>query len=215
MAVERYPESTISKRLNIRKYAWLISFVGLLLVFGVIIFFYFSRYKHVSEGKFVGPGKCGECHKKQYESWKKTKMANSFKVLQAGQKSKEKELAGLDPERDYTRDVTCIPCHTTGYGLVGGFVSIEKTPEMAGVTCEACHGHGGTFIGTVMDLKNPTFKTSDARKAGLVYPPTENVCRMCHNSHSPFVGMDYKFDFKERVQLGTHEHFRLKYEHGK
>ena len=48
-----------------------------------------------------------------------------------------------------------------------------------------------------------------------VYPPTEEVCRECHNAHSPFVGMDYKFDFDERVKRGTHEHFKLKYEHGK
>ena len=108
----------------------------------------------------------------------------------------------------------CLPCHTTGYGLVGSFVSIEQTRKMAGVTCEACHGHGGTYIKTFMDPKNPNFKTTDARKAGLVYPPTKNVCRIWHNSHRPFVGMDYKFDFNERVKLATHKHYRLKYEHG-
>jgi hypothetical protein len=66
-----------------------------------------------------------------------------------------------------------------------------------------------------MALDKPEFKTAEARKSGLVYPPTEDVCRVCHNSKSPFVGADYKFDFVERVKLGTHEHFKLKYEHGK
>lgn len=187
---------------------------AVLLVIGVIVFFYFYRYQHVSTGRFVGPNKCKECHQAQYDSWKKSRMANSFEVLRPGQKAQEKRMAELDPDKDYTHDATCLPCHTTGYGLIGGFVSIEQTPEMAGVTCEACHGHGGTYVKTFMDPKNPNFKTTDARKAGLVYPPTENVCRMCHNSHSPFVGMDYKFDYKERVKLGTHEHYRLKYEHG-
>ena len=187
---------------------------AVLLVIGVIVFFYFYQYKHVSTGQFVGPNKCKECHQAQYDSWKKSRMASSFEVLRPGQKVQEKLMAELDPDKDYTRDATCLPCHTTGYGLVGGFVSIEKTPEMAGVTCEACHGHGGTYVKTFMDPKNPAFKTAEARKAGLIYPPTENVCRMCHNAHSPFVGMEYKFEFDERVKLGTHEHYRLKYEHG-
>src|SRR3990172_2510646 len=214
MTVERYPESTIRKHLKVRKYAWPICIVGLLLVFGVIIFFYFSKYQHVSTGQFVGPNKCKECHQAQYESWKKTRMANSFDVLRPGQKVQEKRMAGLDPDKDYTHDETCLPCHTTGYGLVGGFVSIEKTPEMAGVSCEACHGHGGAYVNSVMSPKDPAFQTSAARTAGLVYPPTENVCRVCHNARSPYVGMDYKFYYDERVKLGTHEHYHLKYEHG-
>jgi len=201
--------------LRIPNYAWPITGVVVILVMGAIVYFSMGRYEHVSHSQFVGPGKCRECHKAQYESWKKTRMANSFNVLRPGEKSQEKKMAGLDPDKDYTHDETCLPCHTTGYGLVGGFVSIEMTPEMAGVSCEACHGHGGSYVGTVMGPKNPTFQTSAARKEGLVYPPTENVCRECHNAHSPFVGMDYKFYFNERVRLGTHEHYHLKYEHGK
>jgi hypothetical protein len=84
---------------------------------------------------------------------------------------------------------------------------------MVGVSCEACHGHGGTYANSVMDPEDPAFQTSEARDAGLVYPPTETVCLACHNSSSPFVGMEYQFDFDERVSRGTHEHFRLKYEH--
>ncbi|OHE17047.1 MAG: hypothetical protein A2X96_08975 [Syntrophobacterales bacterium GWC2_56_13] len=205
---------TVKAYLQVPKHALSITAAAVLVVICVIIYFHFYRYGHPSRGQFVGPNVCKRCHEKQYASWKKTRMANSFDVLRPGEKAQEKRIAELDPDKDYTHDEICLRCHTTGYGLVGGFVSIEQTPEMAGVTCEACHGHGGTFVGTVMDLKNPTFTTSDARKAGLVYPPTENVCRMCHNSHSPFVGMNYKFNYKERVKLGTHEHYRLKYEHG-
>lgn len=200
-------------RMKIPRYAWPITGVVVILVIGAIIYFFMGRYEHISQGRFVGPGKCKECHKEQYASWKKTRMANSFDALRPGVNAREKRMAGLDPEKDYTHDETCLPCHTTGYGLVGGFISIEKTPEMAGVSCEACHGHGGSYVNTVMDPKNPTFKTSAAREAGLVYPPTENVCRECHNERSPFVGKGYKFHFDERVKLGTHEHYHLKYEH--
>jgi hypothetical protein len=197
-------------------YGWLVVGSILLILGGLAI--YLRReipHEHASVEKFVGPGQCKQCHPKQYESWKQTRMANSFNVLRPGEKAQEKRMVGLDPAVDYTHDSLCLPCHTTGYGLVGGFVSIEKTPEMAGVTCEACHGNGGSYARSVMDPKNPSFTTVSARKAGLVYPPTENVCRECHNAHSPFVGMDYKFVFDERVKLGTHEHFLLAYEHGK
>ncbi len=200
--------------LQIPKYAWSIMVVVTLTIIGGVIYNSFGRYDHVSKGQFVGPGTCKKCHEEQYASWQKTRMANSFEVLRPGAKAREKQMAGLDPEADYTEDINCLPCHTTGYGLVGGFVSFQKTPEMAGVSCEACHGDGGAYSTQVMREKEAAFQTAEARKAGLVYPPKENVCRECHNAKSPFVGMDYKFYYDERVKLGTHEHYHLKYEHG-
>ncbi|OHE16458.1 MAG: hypothetical protein A2X96_05015 [Syntrophobacterales bacterium GWC2_56_13] len=201
--------------LHIPENTWPVIVILVMLALGALIYYSFGKHEHVSQGQFVGPGKCKTCHEKQYASWKKTRMANSFNMLRPGVKGQEKQMVGLNPDKDYTQDETCLPCHTTGYGLVGGFVSIEKTPDMAGVSCEACHGHGGTYVSSVMSLNEPKFQTSDARKAGLVYPPTENVCRVCHNARSPYVGMDYKFYYDERVKLGTHEHYHLKYEHGR
>jgi len=98
---------------------------------------------------------------------------------------------------------------------VGGFVSFEKTPEMAGVTCEACHGAGGAYAGTAMNPKTPNFTTQEVREKGLVYPPTARVCAKCHNEDSPFIGKDYKFAYDERVKLGTHRHFPLEHDHGR
>jgi len=137
----------------------------------------------------------------------------TFEVLRPGEKVKEKEMAGLDPDYDYTSDEECLPCHTTGYGLEGGFVSFEKTPNMAGVTCEACHGPGGSYVERLMGTRDHNFTTKEARDADMIYPPTAWVCLRCHNEDSPFVGMDYKFDFSERVEQGTHAHFQLKYDH--
>ena len=142
-------------------------------------------------------------------------MARSFEVLRPGVAPEAKRIAKLDPDADYTHDPICLACHTTGYGLVGGFSSIEKTPHMAGVTCEACHGPGGGYVDTVMSRSKPEFLTQDAVQRGLKYPPTEETCRVCHNENSPFVGMDYVFDFKERVSRGTHRHYRLQYKHSK
>ncbi len=212
------PYSPGQGRLLIHKYYWPLTGVLIVAVVGIIAYLSMSTHDHISGGRFVGfvgPGKCKQCHRKQYDSWQKTRMANSFDVLKPGVKAEEKRMAGLDPVKDYTGEETCLSCHTTGYGLAGGFVSIEKTPEMAGVTCESCHGYGGTYVNSVMDPKKPMFSTAAARESGLVYPPREKVCRSCHNERSPFFGMHYKFDYEERVKLGTHQHFQLKYEHGK
>lgn len=171
-------------------------------------------FEHVAQDRYLGPGQCKECHPRQFESWATTRMAASFSVLRPGEKAQEKRSVGLDPSVDYTHNEACLPCHSTGYGRPGGFVSVEATPEMAGVTCESCHGPGGAYAGTVMAPGNSGFLSADARKAGLVYPPAEPVCRICHNSKSPFAPTDGKFDFAARVRIGTHQHFKLKYGHG-
>jgi hypothetical protein len=64
-----------------------------------------------------------------------------------------------------------------------------------------------------MDPTDPTFTTAQANEAGLVYPPTRQVCRGCHNKESPFVKAGYDFKFEERVARGTHTHLTLQYEH--
>jgi hypothetical protein len=191
---------------------WLLSGGAVLLLLAWSI--NLERHSHTPRYGYLGPQTCAECHEKQAASWANTRMAQSFAVLRPRTKVKEKEMAGLDPDVDYTENENCLPCHTTGYGKVGGFVSMEKTPHMAGVTCEACHGAGGTYVDTVMKKDDPTFDTSTARAAGLIYPPRARVCRTCHNEDSPFIDMEYRFDYKERVKRGTHEHFQLAYEHG-
>ena len=62
-----------------------------------------------------------------------------------------------------------------------------------------------------MSVDDPSFDLKKAQDAGLIYPPTAEVCKKCHNDKSPFVGADYEFEFAERVKRGTHQHFQLKY----
>ena len=164
-----------------------------------------------SEAPFIGTKNCRKCHLKQHKSWLTTKMAQSFELLKAGERADEKKQAGLDPDKDYTEDEACLPCHTTGYGKEGGFVSAEKTPELLGVGCEACHGAGGEYIkDEYMSLKNKEYKRSEVVAAGMIHPLEAVTCTVCHNDQSPFF---QEFDFEQRKAEGIHKVAPLKYKH--
>ncbi len=163
---------------------------------------------------YVGAKKCKACHLKQFQSWEQTKMAKSFELLKAGAYADAKKKMNVDPQKDYTHDEKCLPCHTTGYGKPGGFVSLEKTPELVGVQCESCHGPGGEYLKQgYMTLVNREYKRAELLKVGLVVPMAETCTLQCHNPKSPFVTKDSVFNFEERKKKGTHEHIALKYEH--
>jgi hypothetical protein len=164
--------------------------------------------------EYVGSKKCRMCHLKEFKSWEESKMAASFDHLKPGENAAEKEAAGLDPQKDYTADAECLPCHTTGYGKAGGFVDIASTPDLAGVGCEACHGPGGTYLQDgYMTLKNKEYSKSELVAVGLVDTVQASQCTGCHNSDSPFVGDDFVFDFEANKEVGTHEKYALKYPH--
>jgi hypothetical protein len=81
-------------QIQISKYAWPVTGVVVILVIGAIIYFVMGKYDHISKSQFFGPGKCKECHKEQYDSWKKTKMANSFNALRPGIKAGRNKWQG-------------------------------------------------------------------------------------------------------------------------
>ena len=174
----------------------------------------FSGRAGAGTPSFVGAKKCKMCHLKQYQTWEQTKMAKSFELLRAGAAAEAKKKANLDPQKDYTHDEKCVGCHTTGYGKPGGFVSIEKTPELVGVQCESCHGPGSEYLKEgAMTLKNREYKRAELVKLGLVAISAETCTSQCHNTKSPFVGKDYVFNYEQRRKQGTHEHIALKFPH--
>ena len=76
---------------------------------------------------YVGKTKCASCHLAANTSWKKTKhCTDAFAKLPA----------------KYKADPKCLTCHSTGYGTPTGFKDEASTPNLAGTTCEACHGPG-------------------------------------------------------------------------
>ena len=113
------------------------------------------------EAEYVGSKKCKLCHLKETKTWKATKHANNFEVLEGEERS--------NPD--------CVKCHTTGYGKPGGFVSEEDTPNLTSTGCEACHGAGSEHAAA-------------AKKAGsskdwdkMIDKTPKNACISCHNPH--------------------------------
>ncbi len=146
---------------------------------------YAAEYKSVK--------KCKMCHMKQYKSWKETKMANAFELLKPGVSADAKTGAGLDPDKDYTTDETCLKCHT-----------VTGKADMPGVQCEACHGPGSDYA--KLKMKNKEYKKEEILAIGMVEPL--DTCKKCHNEKSPFY-KEFTFD-KDK---GSHEHFPMKYQH--
>jgi len=164
------------------------------------------------EHTFVGTKGCKKCHLKEFKSWEQTKMAQAYESLKPGVDTEIKQELGMDPDTDYTTDESCVACHVTGWGQPGGFTSIEETPELAGISCESCHGAGSTYIQDhLMSLKNKEYKLSEVVAAGMVEKVGEEQCAVCHNENVPIE--DYTFDYEAQKDEGRHENFPLKYNH--
>lgn len=113
--------------------------------------------KTKEEPHYVGMEKCQECHPEYVKTYSEWKYSRNFRILEM--RSKE-------------HDPNCVPCHTTGYGQPGGFVSVEETPHMKNVQCEACHGPASLHV------KAPTV---EEHQKTLVIP--RNICTTCHHQH--------------------------------
>ena len=126
---------------------------------------------------YVGSKVCRDCHPKEYESYskysKKAHSSQSVKIMAS--KLTAEELSG------------CFACHTTGYGQPGGFVSFEKTPELADAGCEVCHGPGSDHADAGGDPRLIRSKLSMA------------MCEGCHSADRVRT-----FNFKPMLFAGAH-----------
>ena len=114
---------------------------------------------------------CRSCHNDLYSAWAKTPHAHAIESL---------------TKKNEHRNPECILCHTTYY-LTGGFISLEKTPEYAGIQCAQCHGRMEGHI----EFHSGTFQKGDA-------PPFANqdICLHCHTPD-----LDDDFDFERDKKL--------------
>jgi hypothetical protein len=155
--------------------------------------------------RYLGDRYCEGCHADVYRSWRKTQMAGTFNSLYPGADRESKTHAlGIDPDADFTRDPACFPCHTTGFGQPGGFVSLESTPNRVGVQCEACHGPASEYMDHMK-----------ARQAGKKVEKSEGLvlgdaraCVQCHHPSEPCPDRGYVFDYAAMKTKGLHEMHR-------
>ena len=169
---------------------------------------------------YEGLSSCKKCHIKEFISWKKTKMAGTFEVLKPGKGVETKKKFNLEPQKDYTRDPKCLECHTTGFGMPGGYKIPEKgdlasakhAEENEGITCEGCHGPGSKYI-PIHDralTKKQKYTLEELYQTGQYEINIQN-CTTCHNLRNPTSGPDYHFDFEKYKNEDTHQNYPLKY----
>jgi hypothetical protein len=111
----------------------------------------------------AGSETCRACHAEDCHAWDTSRHARAWQSL-------ESKGAQADPD--------CQRCHTTGYGLPGGFVSVRRSAGRVQVGCENCHGPSQ---GHVRDERVHTAHFAEAK----------NHCTSCHDrENSP------KFDYE-------------------
>ncbi len=114
-------------------------------------------------GAYVGSEACAACHEEDYAVWRVTRHARAYDEL-----ARRRRLEEFDPE--------CVVCHVTGLGFQSGFSGPRRTPRLAAVGCEACHGAGREHAG---NPRKPYGRCEEGK------------CRTCHNAeHST------EFDYK-------------------
>ena len=151
--------------------------------------------------KYLGDRYCEGCHSDIYRSWRKTEMAAAFGSLYPGADRDSKVAAlNIDPDKDFTRDRACFPCHTTGFGQPGGFVSLDQTPNRLGVQCEACHGPASEYMDHIA-------AGVSSKKGGLVVADVR-ACVQCHHPADPCPDDKYTFDYAAMKARGLHEMHR-------
>jgi len=125
---------------------------------------------------FVGSLACKDCHPKEFDNFMTyAKKSVSFQSI-------EKQMKHLTPEEIEK----CYPCHTTGYGKPGGFVSLEETPHLKNAGCEVCHGPGAEHVRTEDPV---TIKGNLSKKD----------CEICHISERVKA-----FKYKPLIHGGAH-----------
>ena len=137
-----------------------------------------SRPDNPLAGKFVGGQNCKECHEAAWDVYAKSPHAHATQTL-----------IDLKPARHF--DPECVSCHVTGWNpqeffpFNSGYQSMEATPELAGQSCENCHGPGAAHIaaerGDDKALQDEWRKIVHQDKKNAADATVADSCYKCHD----------------------------------
>jgi hypothetical protein len=136
-------------------------------------------------GNFVGSQHCEPCHEESYKVWKRA----------GGHSLAYDTLQNAKPPRNY--DPECVSCHVVGWNgqgffpYQGGFESLQKTPLLAHVGCESCHGPGEKHIAAEATSDNAL--KLKLQKA-MVLTREEAKKQFCTNCHDIDNSPDFNFE---------------------
>lgn len=148
--------------------------------------------------RYVGSKACESCHESAWAVLQDSLHGHAWESLVRRE---------ADDGWPVTRHPDCVSCHVVGYGEKTGFVSVEKTPHLANVGCEACHGAGSNHVAAwkgvqrLRDAGQPVSAEAlqAARKKGLLGKMPQGRCFECHDfEQSP------GFDFQDRWEQIEH-----------
>lgn len=107
--------------------------------------------------QYGGDKSCASCHEGVHAAVLETAHAAAFS-------SSRFRLAGGQTNS------SCLPCHSVGAGLPSGFTTPQKTPHLANVQCESCHGPSARHAASPEDF--------------TVRPRVEIASQLCGGCHS-------------------------------
>ena len=105
----------------------------------------------VDNYEIAGSASCMSCHQDDNQIWHVSKHAHAWQTL-------VEKRSQVDP--------SCQQCHTTGYGLSGGFSQVATSSLLVNVGCESCHGPSKAHV------LSPKIKTTYLAK---------EQCIRCHD----------------------------------
>ncbi|MFO0789470.1 MAG: multiheme c-type cytochrome [Pirellulales bacterium] len=165
---------------------------------------------HPNGGKFAGSKVCADCHTNAAEVYEHTPHSHAMETLQKR----------TNPPREF--DPECVSCHVVGwesqkhFPFESGFVSMQKTPQLADVGCENCHGPAAGHVAAeqgetqVSDAEKEKLREqlrmkivpNEGNQPGQVFDKGKVVqtCVQCHDTdNSP------SFDFQKYWPKVKHE----------
>jgi hypothetical protein len=101
--------------------------------------------------RVAGSAACLSCHTGDHAQWAQSKHSHAWEALE---------------QKQFHVDPYCMQCHTTGFGLPGGFESRTRSASLVGVGCESCHGP------SLAHVQKPTVRTAFA---------AADQCVRCHD----------------------------------